>query len=38
MEKDLDIQYQISHSKNDPVDIRSYIRMNQGDPAFKVSF
>jgi hypothetical protein len=38
LEKDLDIRYQISHSKNDPVDIRSYIRMNQGDPAFKVSF
>jgi len=38
LEKDLDIRYQISHSKNDPVDICSYIRTNQGDPAFKVSF
>jgi len=36
LEKDLDVRYQISHSKNDPVDIWSYIRTNQGDPAFKV--
>jgi hypothetical protein len=36
LEKDLDIQYQISHSKNDPIDICSYIQMNQDDPAFKV--
>ena len=38
LEKDLDVRYQISHSKNDPVDIWSYIRTNQGDSAFKVGF
>lgn len=38
LENDLDLRYQISHSKKDPVDICSYIRTNQGDPAFKVSF
>ncbi len=38
LEKDLDVRYQISRSKNDPVDIWSYIRTNQGDPAFKVGF
>ena len=38
LEKDLYVRYQISHLKNDPIDIWSYIQMNQGDPAFKVGF
>ena len=38
LEKDLEIWYQILHSKNDPIDIRSYTQVNQGNPAFKVSY
>lgn len=38
LKKDLDIRYQILHSKNDPVDICSYIQTNQGNPVFKVSY
>lgn len=38
LEKDLYVRYQILHSKNDPVDIWSYIRTNQVDPAFKLGF
>ncbi|KAF8955098.1 hypothetical protein BDZ97DRAFT_1675233, partial [Flammula alnicola] len=34
IERNLDERYQISRSKNDPIDIYSYVRANQNDPAF----
>lgn len=37
IEINLDTRYQLSHSRNDPVDIYAYVRTNRGDPALSVS-
>lgn len=37
-EQNLDVRYQISNSKNDPLDIYSFVRANRDDPATKVRF
>lgn len=36
LDQDLDIRYQVSHSRNDPVDLYSYVKANRDDPAFIV--
>jgi hypothetical protein len=36
-EINLDARYQISYSRNDPVDIYAYVHANKRDPAFSVS-
>ena len=36
-EINLDARYQISYSRNDPVDVYTYVHANKGDPAFSVS-
>jgi hypothetical protein len=35
MQQDLDVHYQLSNSRKEPVNIYTYIRENQNDPAFK---
>ena len=35
-EQNLEVRYQISDFKRDPVDICAYVHANQGDPAFRV--
>ena len=36
MEQDSDTHHQISKSRNNPLNIYSYVYANQGDPAFVV--
>jgi len=36
LDQDLETRYQVSHSRNDPVNIYTYIRANRDDPAFNV--
>jgi hypothetical protein len=36
LEINLDARYQISYSRNDPVDVYAYVHANKGDPAFSV--
>jgi hypothetical protein len=33
----LDARYQVSNTRNDPVDMYGYVHANKGDPAFSVS-
>jgi hypothetical protein len=35
MQQDLDVRYQLSNSRKEPVNIYTYIHENQNDPAFK---
>jgi len=37
MELNPGAHYQISNTRNDPVDLYTYVRKNQDDPAFRVS-
>jgi len=37
MELNLDVRYQISNSRNDPVNLYTFVRKNREDPAFSVS-
>ena len=36
LEQDLDGRYQISNSRNDPINIYTYVHAHQDDPAFTV--
>ena len=38
MELNLDVRYQISNTRNNPVNIYAYVRENRDDPAFSVCF
>jgi len=38
MEQESDAHHQISKSRNDPLNIYSYVYANQGDPAFVVCY
>lgn len=35
-ELNLDVRYQVSSTRNDPVNLYAYVRDNRDDPAFKV--
>jgi hypothetical protein len=35
-ELNLDVRYQVSSTRNDPVDLYAYVRDNRDDPAFGV--
>jgi hypothetical protein len=37
IEINLDTRYQVSNSRNDPINIYAYVYANRGDPAFSVS-